>query len=84
MLSVNSVCVCGSGQPPLTGMLMPLNSSLLLSYNFHRMAASVFPGDDAKEAIKRGVDGILVSNHGARQLDGVPATVSLQCAGVSF
>lgn len=23
-----------------------------------------------------GVDGILVSNHGARQLDGVPATVS--------
>lgn len=25
--------------------------------------------------MKHGVDGILVSNHGARQLDGVPATV---------
>lgn len=33
--------------------------------------------EDAKEALKYGVDGILVSNHGARQLDGVPATVSV-------
>lgn len=32
--------------------------------------------DDAKEAVKIGLNGILVSNHGARQLDGVPATVS--------
>ncbi|TRY92475.1 hypothetical protein DNTS_028182 [Danionella cerebrum] len=31
--------------------------------------------EDAKEALKFGVDGILVSNHGARQLDGVPATL---------
>lgn len=36
----------------------------------------LFLGDDAKEAVKHGLDGILVSNHGARQLDGVPATVS--------
>lgn len=35
-----------------------------------------FSADDAKEAVKLGVNGILVSNHGARQLDGVPATVS--------
>lgn len=34
-------------------------------------------GDDAREAVKHGLDGILVSNHGARQLDGVPATVSV-------
>ena len=32
--------------------------------------------EDAKEALNHGVDGIVVSNHGARQLDGVPATVS--------
>lgn len=32
-------------------------------------------GDDAAKAVSYGVDGILVSNHGARQLDGVPATV---------
>ncbi len=34
--------------------------------------------EDAKEALKYGVDGILVSNHGARQLDGVSATVSVR------
>lgn len=32
-------------------------------------------GEDAVQAVKHGVDGVLVSNHGARQLDGVPATV---------
>ena len=32
--------------------------------------------EDAREALRhRGVRGIMVSNHGARQLDGVPATV---------
>ncbi|NWW71205.1 HAOX1 oxidase, partial [Climacteris rufus] len=34
----------------------------------------ILRADDAKEAVKIGVNGILVSNHGARQLDGVPAT----------
>jgi (S)-2-hydroxy-acid oxidase len=32
--------------------------------------------EDALLAIKYGASAILVSNHGARQLDGVPATVS--------
>ena len=32
--------------------------------------------DDAKEALKHDIQGILVSNHGGRQLDTVPATVS--------
>lgn len=31
--------------------------------------------EDAHEAAQRGVDAILVSNHGARQLDTVPATI---------
>jgi isopentenyl diphosphate isomerase/L-lactate dehydrogenase-like FMN-dependent dehydrogenase len=31
--------------------------------------------EDAKLAVKYGVDGIIVSNHGGRQLDCVPATV---------
>ena len=30
---------------------------------------------DAREAIKRGVDGIIVSNHGGRQLDGAIAGI---------
>ena len=35
----------------------------------------ILTGKDAREAVERGVSGIWVSNHGARQLDGVPATV---------
>jgi 4-hydroxymandelate oxidase len=33
--------------------------------------------EDAKEAVRRGVDGIVVSNHGGRSLDSVPATVDV-------
>ncbi|MFZ5892765.1 MAG: alpha-hydroxy acid oxidase [Myxococcota bacterium] len=33
--------------------------------------------DDARIAVGRGVDAILVSNHGGRQLDGVPPTIEL-------
>ncbi len=36
----------------------------------------VLTAEDAKMAVMQRVDGIMVSNHGARQLDGVPATVS--------
>lgn len=36
----------------------------------------ILTGEDAQLAVKYGVDGILVSNHGARQLDTVPATVT--------
>lgn len=32
--------------------------------------------EDAEEAVTAGVDAILVSNHGARQLDGVSSTVN--------
>jgi L-lactate dehydrogenase (cytochrome)/(S)-mandelate dehydrogenase len=30
---------------------------------------------EAKAAVERGVDGLIVSNHGGRQLDGVPAAI---------
>lgn len=33
--------------------------------------------EDAKEAVKLGADAIIVSNHGGRQLDGVPATLTV-------
>ncbi|MEM7404680.1 MAG: alpha-hydroxy acid oxidase [Pseudomonadota bacterium] len=32
---------------------------------------------DAQEAVRRGVDGIMVSNHGGRQLDGAPASIEV-------
>ncbi|XP_053143402.1 2-Hydroxyacid oxidase 1 isoform X1 [Hemicordylus capensis] len=41
------------------------------------VAKGILRADDAREAVKHGVDGILVSNHGARQLDGVPATIEV-------
>jgi len=33
--------------------------------------------EDARRAVDAGVDGILVSNHGARQLDGAPASITM-------
>jgi L-lactate dehydrogenase (cytochrome)/(S)-mandelate dehydrogenase len=32
--------------------------------------------EEAREAVRRGVDGIIVSNHGGRQLDGAVASIS--------
>lgn len=34
----------------------------------------ILDAEDAREAMRRGADGIVVSNHGGRQLDGVPST----------
>ncbi|KAL9954648.1 hypothetical protein ACROYT_G042213 [Oculina patagonica] len=35
----------------------------------------ILTAEDARLAVKHGVDGIIVSNHGGRQLDGEPATI---------
>jgi L-lactate dehydrogenase (cytochrome) len=34
----------------------------------------ILDADDARKAVELGADGIVVSNHGGRQLDGVPST----------
>lgn len=46
------------------------------------MFALVTTADDVVLAIRHGVDGVVVSNHGGRQLDGVPATLDAlrECA----
>ena len=36
----------------------------------------ILTAEGAQEAVKHNIQGIIVSNHGGRQLDGVPATVS--------
>ena len=36
----------------------------------------ILTAEDAVEAVRHGVQGIIVSNHGGRQLDGVLASVS--------
>lgn len=39
---------------------------------------------DIELAISHGVDGIIISNHGGRQLDGMPATIDVlaECAPI--
>jgi len=41
------------------------------------LVKGVLRADDALEAVNRGVAGIVVSNHGGRQLDTVPATIEV-------
>jgi (S)-2-hydroxy-acid oxidase len=47
----------------------------------------ILTGEDAKLAVEYGADAILVSNHGGRRLDGVPATVRTSfflCLALSY
>jgi len=39
------------------------------------LVKGILTAEDARLAIEHGADGIVVSNHGGRQLDGVPATI---------
>lgn len=41
--------------------------------------------EDVALAIQHGLDGIIISNHGGRQLDGVPATLDTlrECAPIA-
>ena len=41
------------------------------------LVKGVHTGEDARLAVEHGAAGVVVSNHGGRQLDGVPATVDL-------
>jgi len=45
----------------------------------------VLSAEDVALAIKYGLDGVIVSNHGGRQLDGVPATLDAlrECASAA-
>ncbi|KAH7402923.1 FMN-dependent dehydrogenase [Pyrenochaeta sp. MPI-SDFR-AT-0127] len=45
----------------------------------------VLSPEDVEEAVTAGVDGVVISNHGGRQLDGVPATLDAlrQCAPIA-
>ena len=42
----------------------------------------ILTAEDTEEALKHDIQGIVVSNHGARQLDGVPASVSTSGLGI--
>jgi isopentenyl diphosphate isomerase/L-lactate dehydrogenase-like FMN-dependent dehydrogenase len=44
-------------------------------WNGPLLVKGVLTGDDARRAVQAGADGVIVSNHGGRQLEGAPATV---------
>jgi L-lactate dehydrogenase (cytochrome) len=45
------------------------------NWDGHLLVKGVLDPEDARRAVDAGVDGVVVSNHGGRQLDSVPSTV---------
>jgi L-lactate dehydrogenase (cytochrome) len=45
------------------------------NWHGHLIVKGVLDPEDARRAVDAGVDGVVVSNHGGRQLDAVPSTV---------
>src|SRR5207248_4062366 len=43
-------------------------------WNGRLVVKGVLDAEDARRAVEMGVDGVVVSNHGGRQLDSVPST----------
>ena len=84
MLTLPNVVVNGRGPMPLADAPAALRSSVV-TWNDLRWIREVWPGkvivkgvmtgDDAKRALDEGMAGMIVSNHGGRQLDGLPAAL---------
>lgn len=79
-----NVIIPGVGQMALIDVAAALNDSVVTWNDFHWLrevwpgpivAKGVLTGDDARRAIDVGAAGVVVSNHGGRQLDGVSATL---------
>lgn len=75
--------VLSPGQSPLLGGLMAEavdldDVSWLVRHSpLPVIAKGVTQADDARQLIERGVSGLIISNHGGRSLDGLPATLDL-------
>ena len=79
-----NVIIPGVGQMALIDVAAALADSVVTWQDFHWLrevwpgpivAKGVLTGDDARRAIDVGAAGVVVSNHGGRQLDGVSATL---------
>ena len=79
-----NVVVPGKGPMPLLDVATALAESAVTWADFQWireiwrgpiMAKGVLSGDDARKSIDHGAMAISVSNHGGRQLDGVPASL---------
>ena len=79
-----NVVIPGEGPMALIDVAAALADSVVTWQDFHWLrevwhgpivAKGVLTGDDARRAIDVGAAGVVVSNHGGRQLDGVSATL---------
>ena len=79
-----NVIIPGSGPMALIDVAAALATSVVTWKDFEWLRAAwpgpivvkgVLTGDDARRSIDAGARGIIVSNHGGRQLDGVSATL---------
>lgn len=76
----------GSSSPQLQAALLARTMDRSLSWRSLQWLRALWDGpllvkgllhpDDARQAVAHGVDGIVVSNHGGRQLDSAPSTIS--------
>lgn len=81
---LENVVVPGSGGMPMTDVGTALRSSVV-TWEDIRWIRTIWPGpivikgiltgDDGRRAVDLGAAAISVSNHGGRQLDGVPASI---------
>jgi L-lactate dehydrogenase (cytochrome) len=79
-----NVIIPGTGPMALIDVAAALAESVVTWQDFHWLreawpgpivAKGVLTGEDAHRAIDAGAAGVVVSNHGGRQLDGVSATL---------
>jgi L-lactate dehydrogenase (cytochrome) len=81
---LENVIVPGKGPMPLVDVSSGL-AAAAISWGDFRWIRELWPGsivvkgiltaDDARRAVAEGAAGIIVSNHGGRQLDGAPASI---------
>jgi isopentenyl diphosphate isomerase/L-lactate dehydrogenase-like FMN-dependent dehydrogenase len=81
---LENVIVPGKGPMPLVDVSSGL-AAATITWNDFRWIRELWPGpivvkgiliaDDARRAVDEGAAAIIVSNHGGRQLDGVPASI---------
>lgn len=61
------------------------NNGIAMCLSTWSTTSTVYTAEDVQLAIENGVDGVVISNHGGRQLDGQPATLDAlrDCAPVA-
>ena len=79
-----NIVVPGKGPMALIDVAAALRNSVVTWQDFHWLRKAwpgpivvkgVLTGDDARRSVDAGAAGVIVSNHGGRQLDGVSATL---------